>query len=140
MSDMCISTYSLQLTLYRWDMSVSEETYTSPPPSGKSRTLASLKQNCRYSRADKHLGSKHPPLLELEPSSYVLDELHLLLRVSDILIRNLIHLADQLDQRQKQRDGAHGNHMQTLQTLVNSCGVQFKVTQVHSVTSKITKM
>ena len=70
----------------------------------------------------------------------MLDELHLLLRVSDILIRNLIHLADQLNQRQKQREGAHGNHMQTLQTLVNSCGVQFKVTQVHSVTSKITKM
>ena len=84
-----------------WDMSATEETYTTSPPAGKARTLASLHANCTHSRPNKHLGSKYPPLLEIEPSQYVLDELHLLLRVADVLLCNLIHLADQLDQTQQ---------------------------------------
>ena len=86
-------------------MTVAEETYTTPPPRGKARTLTALRTNSSFSRPNKHLGSKYPPLLALEPSQYVLDELHLLLRVSDILLRNLIHLADHMDQTNQLRGG-----------------------------------
>ena len=77
-----------------WDMSVHENMYNKSPPSGKARTLASLHRNCCLSKLEKHIGSRHPPLLELEPSSYVMDELHLFLQLADILVCNLIHLAD----------------------------------------------
>ena len=117
-------------TPYRWDMSVHEDMYNKSPPSGKARTLASLHRNCCFSKLEKHLGSRHPPLIELEPSSYVMDELHLLLRVADVLVRNLIHLADQLDQRQQQRDGSPGTRIHTLQDLVKSCSVPFRISRV----------
>ena len=115
---------------FRWDMSVAEEHYNTPPPGGSARTLASLQQNCTFSKAEKHLGSKHPPLLQLEPSSYIIDELHLLLRVADVLLRNLIHLADQLDQRQRHRGGTFGHHLHTLEAMVKSCGVNFRISHV----------
>ena len=41
----------------------------------------------------QHLGSIHSPLLNIELTKVVVDELHLLLRVTDVLIRNLISLA-----------------------------------------------
>ena len=40
----------------------------------------------------QHLGSIHSPLLNIE-LTMVVDELHLLLRVTDVLIQNLISLA-----------------------------------------------
>ena len=127
--------------LHRWDMRVSEGTYTTPPPTGKTRTLASLHANCTHSRSNKHLGSKYPPLLEIEPSQYVLDELHLLLRVADVLLRNLIHLADQLDQTQQLRGGRSGVHITTLESMVKSCGVPFHISKVSNQhICKITQM
>ena len=104
--------------LYRWDTSEPEMKYNTPPPEGKLRTLASLHQNCTLSRPDKHLGSKHPPLLRLEPSKYVLDELHLRLRVSDVLARNLIHFADHLDQQTEFCGGRTRHHIPNLEQLV----------------------
>ena len=113
-------------------MGVTEETYTTPPPTGNSRTLASLHTNCSFARPSKYLGSKHPPLIELEPSKYVLDELHLLLRVSDILFRNLIYLADHLDQTKQLREGRTGNQIPHLEDMVKSCGVPFQISQVNN--------
>ena len=126
----CLHMYINALYLNRWDMSVTEGTYTTPPPAGKARTLASLHANCTHSRPNKHLGSKYPPLLEIEPSQYVLDELHLLLRVADVLLRNLIHLADQLDQTQQLRGGRSGIQIPALETMVKSCGVPFRISKV----------
>ena len=45
------------------------------------------------------LASKHVPILEMEPSNIIIDELHLLLRIGDILLRNVTLHADSLDQR-----------------------------------------
>ena len=117
-------------TLNRWDMTVPETTYTSPPPIGKARTLESLQTNCRHSRPALHLGSKYSPLLPLEPSQYVLDELHLLLRVADVLVRNIINLADHMDQTQSLRQGRAGTHIPQLEEMVKSCGVPFKISRV----------
>ena len=112
-----------------------EMKYNTPPPEGKLRTLASLHKNCTLSRSDKHLGSKHPPLLQLEPSKYVLDELHLLLRVSDVLVRNLIHFADHLDQQNGFCGGRTRHHIPNLEKLVQSCGVPFKISPVREIKS-----
>ena len=111
-------------------MSVEEVKYNTPPPSGKARTLASLHTNCRFSNPEKNLGSKYAPLLQLEPSKYILDELHILLRVADVLLRNLIYLVDLLEQRERHRMGTAGHHIKALQSMVNACGVPFRITRV----------
>ena len=120
----------LYIIIHRWDSRVPERKYNLLPPEGKMRSLASLQRNCSFSQPQKHLGSKNPPLLNLEPSKYVVDELHLLLRVSDILLRNLIHLADHLQQQTQQRRGAAGTQIQQLQEMVRSCGVPFRISRV----------
>ena len=103
---------------------------SAPPPAGKAGSLVSLNENHRFSQPEKHLGSKYMPLLNFEPSKYILGELHILLRIADVLMRNLIHAADHLDQKKQLRQGTTGNHMSTLQELIRSCGVAFTISQV----------
>ena len=71
-------------------MSIPLECYTS---SNMKRTLASLKKCASLPKsrpASQRLGVQHRPILSLEPESVLIDELHLLLRVGDVLIRNLV--------------------------------------------------
>jgi hypothetical protein len=115
----------------RWDMSVAEEQYNCPPPHGKARTLAALTDNSRHSQPKKHLGSKNPPILPLEPASLILDELHLLLRIGDVLIRNLILQADTIDHVARMAGGRETeSHLRTLEHLFRRCGVSFRVAPV----------
>ena len=44
---------------------------------------------CLY-KASKRLGSQQSPVLSIEPDRIVIDELHLLLRIGDVPIRNLV--------------------------------------------------
>jgi len=76
-------------------MSVDQEVYCQE----KSRSLSSLKSDSQNSRrhCSKHLGCIHPPLLNIELDNIVVDELHLMLRVGDVLLRNLILYADSRD-------------------------------------------
>ena len=112
-------------------MSVPEEQCTSLPPHGQVRTLAALTANCQFSQAKKHLGSKHAPLIPLEPSSIVVDELHLLLRIGDVLLRNAILHADSLDHQAHREQGRRiDNHVRTLELLVRRCGVSFTISPV----------
>ena len=109
-------------------MSVHEEVYTSPPPRGKARTLTECSQ---YSQPKRHLGSKNTPIPPLEPSSLVLGELHLLLRVGDVLLRNVILQADSLDHQVYMAEGRRtDNHLRTLELLVRRCGVSFTIAPV----------
>jgi len=75
-------------------MSVDEEVYSQE----KARSL-SLKSDCQHStrQCSKHLGCIHTPLLNVELDSIVVDELHLMLRVGEVLLRNLILYADSRD-------------------------------------------
>ena len=77
----------------------------------------------------KHLGSIHPPLLNIELTKVVVDELHLLLRVTDVLIRNLISLAASRDHEEQQRWGECSNHIRQLEQAVQSCKVTFTIWQ-----------
>ena len=61
-------------------------------------------------------------------SKVVVDELHLLLRVMDVLIRNLISLAVSRD-HEEQRQGETSNHIRQLQQAVQSCKVTFTIWQ-----------
>ena len=45
-----------------------------------------------------HLGCIRRPLFDIQLENIVLDELHLLLRIGDVLIRNLILHADSCEQ------------------------------------------
>ncbi len=67
-------------------MSVDEKEYTQK----RARTLKSMQENGKKAKqgCHKHYGNIQSPLLKIEPTHIVLDELHLLLRVGDILFRN----------------------------------------------------
>ncbi|CAC5411399.1 unnamed protein product [Mytilus coruscus] len=51
----------------------------------------------------KSFGCKHMPLLSLPVNHYVPDELHLMLRITDVLLRNLIDDAKEMDGDSKVR-------------------------------------
>ena len=78
---------------FRWDMTKSENYYNQPP---MALTLADVK---KYASDKNQFCCKDMPLLDVPLSKIVLDELHLLLRVTDILLSNLIEDAMELDDK-----------------------------------------
>ena len=70
--------------LIRWDMSIEESVFTEK----KARSLSTLREKSQFANkpCHQHLGNIHPPLLNIELTKVVVDELHLLLRVMDVLI------------------------------------------------------
>ena len=112
--------------LIRWDMSVEESMYTEK----KARLLSTLQQKSHFANkpCHQHLGSIHSPLLNIELTKVVVDELHLLLRVTDVLIQNLISLAASRD-HEEQRWGEASNHIRQLELAVQSCKVTFTIWQ-----------
>ena len=93
-------------TLYWWDMSLSTDSYTlaSLVTCGSdSYTFASL-VTCGSQAPSKptyeRFGSKHPPLFNIE-LDHVVDVLHLMLRVTDVMLRNLIWKMVELDIHQR---------------------------------------
>ena len=73
-------------------------------------------------------GCKHPPLLKLEPDRIIPDELHLLLRVTDVLTHSLISAAKTNDKmNNKHLKIEEGPMMKALIHSINSCGVSFSV-------------
>jgi len=105
----------------RWDMSVEESVYTEK----KTRSLSHFANK----PCQKHLGSIHPPLLNIELTMVVVEWLHLLLWVTDVLIRNLISLAASRDHEEQQRWGECSNHIRQLEQAVQSCKVTFTIWQ-----------
>lgn len=82
------------------------------------RTLDELKKKVGQ------YGVIHPPLFDVPLDFVVIDELHLLLRIMDILIANLINEAEQIDKRKRGQ-----NALSSLVFFINTCGVSFKVWQ-----------
>ena len=73
----------------RWDMSKSETHYSQE----LARTITSIKKCALLSRsqpAAKRIGVKHPPLIDIPLNHVIVDELHIFLRITDILLRNVI--------------------------------------------------
>lgn len=72
----CIYCYTYKIQYYRWDVSKDDTP----------RTSQSM-QRCLVKHS---MGVVNPPLVEFEIEDIIVDELHLMLRISDILIRNII--------------------------------------------------
>ncbi|CAG2215584.1 unnamed protein product [Mytilus edulis] len=71
-------------------------------------------------------GVKHKPLLNIEVDHFLPDELHLMLRITDVLLRNVIF--DVLDKDDKaKKQGLPSTNLEDFVTLVQSCGVSFHV-------------
>ena len=69
---------------------------------------------------------KNPPLLNIEPDHTIPHELHLLLRVSNILLRNLIDDALEQDCMAKVHK-KEANHFDNLCNKIRECSVNFSV-------------
>ena len=75
---------------------------------------------------NKKFGSKHRPLINLEPNKIVPDELHLFLRINDILLQNLLDDCRQQDAKAavlRQKPEC----VQRLVKQINECGVNFNI-------------
>ena len=57
----------------------------------------------RKKSVHERLGLKHPPLLDVKPENVVIDILHLMLRVTDILERNAMTVAVHQDRLMRRR-------------------------------------
>ena len=108
----------------RWDMSLTMQECKS-----RSRSLCHL-QRCSTlpkSRKDLRLGCVHPPLFQVELDHVIVDELHLLLRISDKLIGNIILRMAQLDQRSRVHHTGQPDNIHKLCEAIRSCGIHFQV-------------
>lgn len=74
--------------------------------------------------ATNKFGSKHEPLIQIEPNRIVPDELHLLMRISDVLLQNLIDDCRQLDDEARILN-RKADHLDRLVKAINECGVSF---------------
>ena len=70
-----------------------------------------------------HLGSLNSPLTNIPLHHMMIDELHLFLRLIDIMLRNLINMS-------------HG-HIQQLVACIRSCGVTFNIWESESSDGKV---
>ena len=74
--------------------------------------------------AAQHKDSIHRPLTSIPLHHVILDELHVLLRIFDVMLRNLIMTMKSMDDRLR----LHTNlHLHQLVACVKSCGVSFNV-------------
>ena len=114
---------------HRYDMSKPDNYYESSP---QKRTLEDLKRCCRLKRGNKNFSCINPPLLNIPLDHIILDELHLLLRVTDVLTRNLLDEMIEWDVEEAHKNKvsnpkAIGQHLQEAVQTINKCGVTFHV-------------
>uniref|UniRef100_A0A1X7TWP4 Uncharacterized protein n=2 Tax=Amphimedon queenslandica TaxID=400682 RepID=A0A1X7TWP4_AMPQE len=102
----------------RFDTTVPTEEYETK----QARSLASIK-SCAKSKA---MGVLREPLFEIELEQVVIDELHLLLRISDVLIRNLLGIGQALDLKDITTKNST-RHVDMICNLIQSCGITFHV-------------
>ena len=95
----------------------------------RARTLTQMKETRRSNSCHIYLGCIRPPLFNIKLKDIVLDELHLLLHITDVLIRNLILFADSSDHRSKAHRGVVTSHVKDLEAAIQSCGVSFQIHQ-----------
>ena len=93
------------------------------------RTLQEMQAMAKLPKGQNYC-CVHQLLLNVPPDHIVLDELHLMLRITDILINNLIDDAMQWDDKdavRKTRIVSTGEHVKRLVDIIRSCGVSFSV-------------
>ena len=74
----------------------------------------------------KRLGVQNKPIFAIEPDSVVIDELHLFMRIFDILTRNLIYELISRD-RHDRRSPTDTPSIKKLEATISAFGVTFRV-------------
>jgi hypothetical protein len=73
----------------------------------------------------------HEPYLNIEPHHFILDELHLLLRVMDVLINNLIHECtewdneDNFNKKKSEQSNNHHSYETTKDNQIMECLLKY---------------
>jgi len=109
----------------RWDMAPNLDYYYSDKVK---RTLKSIKECCTKSK--ENYCCINPPLFDIELDNVVLDELHMMLRVTDRLLENLIIEVMEKDSKEdfnKKRGEAKGLHLIKLIEAINNIGITFSI-------------
>lgn len=88
------------------------------------RTIAEIKEGSM--KPKKTFSIKHAPLIEIEPENIILDELHLTMRIFDILLRNIIEDAAEKDDQSTAKE-IKSDYLASLVTKINECGVSFNI-------------
>lgn len=90
----------------------------------QARTLDELK-TIASTQPKQSYGVLNFPILDIEPTHFIPGEFHLMMRISDVLIRNLIMDDKNKDDFATIVGGATDN-VTLLVTTIQSCGVNFK--------------
>ena len=109
----------------RWDTSKPSDFYQGEE---LIRTLKDLKELCNLKK--DNFGCVNEPLLNIELTNVVPDELHLLLRVTDVLLKNVIDEAvehDAIGDFQKNRGQRKGIHLDKVVKSINDIGISFSI-------------
>lgn len=109
----------------RWDTSKDVLYYNEAP---KCRTLENIKK--LYQSKSNNLGCINKPLLDIALDHVVPDELHLLLRITDRLLENIVEEVmekDSVNDFNKPKGHPKGVGLTNLVKAINDCGVPFKV-------------
>ena len=110
----------------RGDMSKPEHYYS------EGSLIRTIEQMKLYAgKKASNFGCIHPPLIHIDLNHIVIDELHLMMRVVDVLLRNIIEETVNKDQKEKIRGPVQNSEKnKNLNELVNAikqCGVSFSV-------------
>ena len=91
----------------------------------KQRTLESLHNDYK----EKAYCCKRLPLLDIETDHIIPDELHLLLRITDVLLKNLIATAVASDKRSMKRKWKllKGPMLNAVKSNIRRCGIPFDI-------------
>ena len=111
----------------RWDMSYNLSHYNETP---LKRTLNEIMTMA--GKGKNNYCCVNQPLIEIDLDHIIVDELHLLLRVVDVQIDNLIDDVLEWDKREdlrKKRKAERGIHLNQLTETIRSCGVSFNIWQ-----------
>jgi len=109
--------------IYRWDMSVDGGAYN-----GSNMRSLEVMRECRLAKGiHKVKGCVHPPLINVEPEDCVIDELHLFLRITDVLFENLFTELSRLSHRAKTNGTGRSDHVEQAVSAIRGCGVSFNV-------------
>ena len=105
--------------MYRWDISITAD----------ERTLEDIEKCASLTTKSRpvNTGIKHKPLIRVALRKVMVDELHLLLRIFDILMNNIVQDTAYQDELQGTKDPLSGPKLNQLVDTIRSLGVAFKV-------------
>ena len=101
------------------------------------RSLATIEKCALLSPSSplhRRLGVQNKPIFAIEPDSVVIDELHLFMRIFDILIRNLIY--ELINRDHHSRRATDTPFIKTLEATISESGVTFRVWEKRDASGK----